>query len=322
MGEQVVSVNHAQHTVTTDKNRIIPYDICILATGSIAALPPYITMERAKKTRGVFVYRNIADLEAIMNYAEQEGVKGGRAAVVGGGLLGLEAAKAVYDLYVLHCSTLILKTHCQPCSPTIPDVTIINRQKYPLSRQIDSDAGEMVLHAIQAMGVQVLTSVSVQEITTTRSESGDEVFIGMDLTNGTHVDAVLVIFAIGTTPRDDLAKNSGISCHARGGVVVGDDLTTSAKDVYAIGECANWRGNTYGLIGPGGRSLLASVEAHPSLSRFAVEMADILSFNLTQTTTNVGTFKPRQMNDPDLSTKLKLVGVDVSGLTCSLWRSS
>ena len=225
-------------------------------------------MERARQTRGVFVYRNIADLQAIMNYAEQEGVKGGRAAVVGGGLLGLEAAKAVYDLYIFCWSIVILKTHSNLCSPTIPDVTIINRQKYPLSRQIDSDAGEMVLHAIQAMGVQVLTSVSVQEITTTRSDSGDEVFVGMDLTNGTHVEAVLVIFAIGTTPRDDLAKNSGINCHARGGVVVGDDLTTSAKDVYAIGECANWRGNTYGLIGPGGQSLLAFVKAPPKSESF------------------------------------------------------
>ena len=118
----------------------------------------------------------------------------------------------------------------------------------------------MVLHAIQAMGVQVLTSVSVQDITTKQSDSGEEVFSGMDLTDGTHVEAALVIFAIGTTPRDDLAKNSGIDCHTRGGVVVGDDLTTSAKDVYAIGECANWRGNTYGLIGPGGRSSLNSVD--------------------------------------------------------------
>jgi hypothetical protein len=151
-----------------------------------------------------------------------------------------------------------LDAHSPPCtrSPTIPDVTIVNRQKFFLSRQIDSDAGEKVLHAIQAMGVQVLTSVSVQDITTTLSDSGEEEFTGLDLTDGTHVEAALVIFAIGTTPRDDLAKDSSIDCYTRGGVVVGDDLTMSAKDVYAIGECANWRGNTYGLIGPGGRSSL------------------------------------------------------------------
>jgi nitrite reductase (NAD(P)H) len=116
-----MSVNHAEHTVTTDKNRTIPYDICVLATGSMAILPPYISTERAKRIRGVFVYRNIADLEAIMNYAEREGVKGGRAAVVGGGLLGLEAAKAVHDLYVfryfypIQCSFTAI--HTQPNDP-------------------------------------------------------------------------------------------------------------------------------------------------------------------------------------------------------------
>jgi nitrite reductase (NAD(P)H) len=87
----------------------------------VAILPPYIATERARQTRGVFVYRNIADLETIMNYAEREGVKGGRAAVVGGGLLGLEAAKAVHNLYVFHwaypaqCSSPA--THTQPNDP-------------------------------------------------------------------------------------------------------------------------------------------------------------------------------------------------------------
>jgi nitrite reductase (NAD(P)H) len=98
VGEQVVSVDHVTHTVTTDKDRTIAYDICVLATGSNAGLPPYISQERAQRTRGVFVYRNIADLDALMAYAEQDGINGGRAVVVGGGLLGLEAAKAVYDL--------------------------------------------------------------------------------------------------------------------------------------------------------------------------------------------------------------------------------
>jgi nitrite reductase (NAD(P)H) len=100
IGEQVVSVNHTARTVTTDKHRTIDYDICVLATGSTAGLPTFISPQRAQQTQGIFVYRNIADLDAIMAYAEREGVKGGKAAIVGGGLLGLEAAKAVYDLYV------------------------------------------------------------------------------------------------------------------------------------------------------------------------------------------------------------------------------
>jgi nitrite reductase (NAD(P)H) len=75
---------------------------------------------------------------------------------------------------------------------------------------------------------------------------------GFNLTDRTHITAELAIFAIGIKPRDDLAKASGIICHPKGGVIVGDDLRTSAPDVYAIGECANWRGNTYGLLAPGG----------------------------------------------------------------------
>jgi nitrite reductase (NAD(P)H) len=131
-------------------------------------------------------------------------------------------------------------------------VTIINRQAFPLSRQLDNDAGEMVLRRIEALGVEVMTNTSIREATTRKNASGEEVFNGFCTTSGTHIDAHLVIFAIGIKPRDDLARTSGIECHARGGVIVDDHLTTSAKDVYAVGECASWRGNSYGLLGPGG----------------------------------------------------------------------
>jgi nitrite reductase (NAD(P)H) len=100
-------VNHPKHIITTSKGRTIQYDICVLATGSIAGLPPYLTEKRARETKGVFVYRNIADLDGIIAYADQERIRGGRAVVVGGGLLGLEAAKAVYDLYVQTSSPLL-----------------------------------------------------------------------------------------------------------------------------------------------------------------------------------------------------------------------
>jgi nitrite reductase (NAD(P)H) len=105
------SVNHAEHTVTTDRNRIIPYDICVLATGSVAILPPYIATERAKQTRGVFVYRNIADLEAIMNYAEREGAKGEQAAVVSGGLLGLRSYTRPVRLPLRLARSMVIHHH-------------------------------------------------------------------------------------------------------------------------------------------------------------------------------------------------------------------
>ncbi|KAI6028258.1 hypothetical protein EDC04DRAFT_2899029 [Pisolithus marmoratus] len=271
-GEQVTSLNTAAHFVTTSKGRLINYDYCVLATGSESTLPPYIPPERVAQTKGVFVYRNIADLDRILSYAEKEHVRGGRAVVVGGGLLGLEAAKAVFDL------------------KTIGKVAIVNRQAYPLSRQLDDEGGEIVLRCIEAMGVEVLTKASVTSLVTTP----EGVLTGLVLSNDEQLDAEMVIYAIGITPRDDLARKAGLKCGARGGITVDDYLRTSSPDIYAIGECASWRENTFGLIGPG------------------VEMADILAFNLTQVQTDVGGFQPRQMNMPDLSTKLKLMGVDVA----------
>jgi nitrite reductase (NAD(P)H) len=141
----------------------------------------------------------------------------------------------------------------------IPDVAIINRGAFPLSRQIDNEAGELVLQRIESLGVKVYTNCGIKDIiTTTRSvpnaaASGNtEAFAGLEFDDGTILSAQLVIFAIGISPRDELARESGIDVHKKGGIVVDDYLATSAKDVYAVGECASWRGNTYGLIGPGG----------------------------------------------------------------------
>ncbi|PPQ70227.1 hypothetical protein CVT24_013085, partial [Panaeolus cyanescens] len=276
LNETVTSIQPDKHLIHTSKNRSFRYDRCIIATGSTAALPSYTSFDDVARTKGVFVYRNIADLEAIIEYASQDHIK--HAVVVGGGLLGLEAAKAVHDL------------------ETISHVSIVNRQAYPLSRQLDADAGEMVMRKIEGMGVDILTNTyPCEQICTPESGSSEDssikkVFAGLRLQNGAVLSADLVIYAIGISPRDELAKMAGIECASRGGIVVNDFLETSAKDVYAIGECANWNGNSYGLIAPG------------------IEMADILAFNLTQTESHA----PRKMNSPDLSTKLKLMGVDVA----------
>ncbi|KAG6895364.1 hypothetical protein C0992_001654, partial [Termitomyces sp. T32_za158] len=278
--ETVTHLSPEKNLIHTSKNRSFSYSKCVFATGSRADLPPYVPPDEAEKTRGVFVYRNIADLEGIIAYAEQPSVK--HAVVVGGGLLGLEAAKAVYDM------------------PSISRVSIINRQAYPLSRQLDAEAGEMVLHQIEAMGVQVLTRCSpVRQITRAHTNddgsiSNQDVFAGFEFQDGSIHEADLVIYATGIRPRDDVAKASGLQCHPRGGIIVSDDLKTSVDNVYAIGECASWKENSYGLIGPG---------VHHAQAASSVEMADILAFNLTQTTSHA----PRLMNAPDLSTKLKCV---------------
>jgi nitrite reductase (NAD(P)H) len=149
---------------------------------------------------------------------------------------------------------LVAEQHIIFIFQSIPEVTIINRQAFPLSRQLDADAGEMVLRKIEALGVQVLTKCSPIKQLSRPSEDdpSEDVFAGFVLQDGTTFEADLVIYAIGIKPRDELAKSSGIECHFKGGIVIRDDLQTSAQDVYAIGECASWKGNTYGLIGPGG----------------------------------------------------------------------
>ena len=163
----------------------------------------------------------------------------------------------------------------------------------------------MVLHKIEAMGVQVLTSCSPSEQLTRLADdgSGDEIFTGLQLQDGTILNADLVIYAIGIKPRDELAKGAGIECHPRGGVVVSDNLQTSVQDVYAIGECASWKGNFYGLIAPGSMLFYFPPLLYITFLIAVVEMADILSFNLTQTESHA----PRVMNSLDLSTKLKYV---------------
>lgn len=169
-------------------------------------------------------------------------------------------------------------------------MSILIRQAYPLNRQLDAAAGEMVLRKIEGMGCKVLTNCEPQAIRTRTDEQGCDVFTGFQLAEDEHFESDLTIFAIGIAPRDELARACGIVCNKRGGIDVDDNLETSEKGIFAIGECASWRGNTYGLIAPG------------------VEMADILAFNLTQTQHHA----PRKMNSPDLSTKLKLMGVDVA----------
>ena len=136
-------------------------------------------------------------------------------------------------------------------------MSIINRKAFPLSRQLDDEAGEMVLHKIETMGVQVLTNCSptAQLTRPADDEPNDDVFIGFTLQDGTTHEADLVIYAIGIQPHYELAKTSGIKCSPNYGIIIDDNLQTSTKDVYAIEECASWQGNTYGLIAPGSVSM-------------------------------------------------------------------
>ncbi|KAL4094440.1 hypothetical protein PRIC1_010101 [Phytophthora ramorum] len=221
----------------------VPYDRVVIATGASALMPRLPGTD----LRGVFVYRSIADLNSIIAHAEtqakSEAAGGAKkyALVVGGGLLGLEAAKSVHDLKV--------------------SVRIINRGDRLMSRQLDAD-GAKVLHneIVNKFGISVLYGKSTQEILGSE-ENGVE---AVQFTNGDRFDDVcMVVFATGIKPRDELAHSSGLELAQRGGILINDYLECSEPGVYALGECISHRNVTYGLVAPG------------------YEMADTLAKNFT-----------------------------------------
>ncbi|KAK6615417.1 Nitrite reductase [Botrytis cinerea] len=261
---KVVEICHSSKKVTCASGETVSYDILVLATGSDALVPKQTAGHDAK---GVFVYRNIEDLENLIRFSDQK--KDTHGLVVGGGLLGLEAAKAMMDL------------------ESYKKVHLIERNKWVLSRQLDSDAGGLVVEQVRGLGLDVMLSKRVGKIEVTEQNEVK----GVVFEDGQEMECSTICFAIGIKARDELARQAGIKCAERGGgIVVGDDLSTSVKDVYAIGECASWENQTFGLIAPG------------------IEMADVLSFNLTQAKIHAY----RKFKRPDLSTKLKLLGVEVA----------
>ena len=216
-GQRVTAVDTTAKHVTTDRGQRIDYDTLVFATGS----SPFVPNVPGVNLQGVFVYRTIEDLEAIASAA-----KGARtAAVIGGGLLGLEAAKALLDLG--------LTTH------------VIEAAQRLMPRQLDEAASQCLLQHIEHIGVEVHLYAHLAAIAGTRQVAQLE-FVAAD-----PLPVDLVVISAGIRARDELARSVGIECHARGGISVDDHLQTSAPDVFALGECARHDGNLYGLVGPG-----------------------------------------------------------------------
>ncbi|WP_406641132.1 nitrite reductase large subunit NirB [Amycolatopsis sp. WGS_07] len=221
LGEVVVSVDRDAKTVTTAAGHVQPYDSLVLATGSRPFVPPV----PGRDLPGVFVYRTIEDLDAIRAAAERQG-RGRRAAVViGGGLLGLEAAKALRDMG--------LSPHVVEMAPRL----------MPL--QVDDGGGGLLRRLITNLDVTVHTGTSTEAI------ESDGARLLARLGNGTELDVDLVVFSAGVRPRDDLARESGLDVGERGGVLVDATCRTSDSAVYAIGECAAVEGRVYGIVAPG-----------------------------------------------------------------------
>ena len=217
IGDRAHTIDRQQRVVLSDKGCRIPYDMVVLATGSYPFVPPVPGIEKM----GVFVYRTIEDLEQIIAYSQ----KVTSAAVIGGGLLGLEAAKAAYDLG--------LQTHVIEFAPRL------------MPRQIDDAGSALLVGKIEAMGVKVHLNKATEEVL------GNGVVTGMKFKDGAQLDVGMVIVSAGIRPRDELAKQCGLEVGQRGGVSVDDHLRTSDPDIYAIGEVALHRGMVYGLVAPG-----------------------------------------------------------------------
>ena len=171
----------------------------------------------------MFVYRTIDDLEQILDWAARAEVT--RAAVIGGGLLGLEAAKATVDLG--------LETH------------VIEMMDRLMGRQLDETGGALLRRSIESLGVHVHTQMRTEQII-----SGDRVE-GIAFDGGARLDVDMIVVSAGIIARDELARAAGLAVGERGGVVVDDHLCTSDAHIHAIGECAQHSGTIYGLVAPG-----------------------------------------------------------------------
>ncbi|MCG8397936.1 NADPH-nitrite reductase [Bacillus atrophaeus] len=212
--ETVSKVDPENKTVITDSGRIQPYDELILATGSV----PFILPIPGADKKGVTAFRDIKDTD-IMLAASKEYKK---AAVIGGGLLGLEAARGLLNLGM--------------------DVSVIHLAPFLMERQLDATAGRLLQNELEKQGMTFLLEKQTEEI------YGDDRVEGVRFKDGTSIDADLVVMAVGIRPNTNLGAESGIPVNR--GIIVNDYMQTEIPHIYAVGECAEHRGIAYGLVAP------------------------------------------------------------------------
>ena len=259
--ERVADIDRTNKTITTAKDREFSYDHLVLATGSSAFVPPIKGVEK----EGVFVYRTIEDLEGMLAYAAKLKAQNpnAKAAVLGGGLLGLEAGKAVMDMG--------LEPHIVEFAPKL------------MPRQLDSRSSQVLQLKLESIGLNIHLSKATNQIL------GDDGYItGMEFGEDDVLDVDMLVVSAGIRPRDELGKNSGLEVGVRGGIVVDNKMQTSDSNIYAIGEIALYNHMIYGLVAPG---------------------YDMAGVAVDQIIGKTETLMPSEI---DMSTKLKLIGVDVA----------
>jgi nitrite reductase (NADH) large subunit len=214
VGVRIVDVNAAAKTVTGSDGGVTPYDTLLLATGSSAWMPPIDGLDKD----GVFVFRTLDDTRELIRRSGP----GKKAVVIGGGLLGLEAARGL---------------QAQGC-----DVTVVHLMATLMDRQLDPDGGHYLVGKMEALGVRVLLQ------RTTTAVLGNGHVEGVALSDDTCIDADIVVVAAGIRPNVDLGYKANLEINR--GIVVNDYMETSDPDIFAVGECVEHRGTCYGLVAP------------------------------------------------------------------------
>ncbi|GAA4936466.1 nitrite reductase large subunit NirB [Streptomonospora halophila] len=228
LGEPATAIDRAARTVTTAAGRVLGYDALVLATGSSAFVPPV----PGRDLPGCHVYRTIEDLEHITATAQAATGRGDAAGVViGGGLLGLEAANAL--------KLLGMQPHVVEMAPWL------------MPRQVDEGGGAVLGRLIADTGVACHTAAGLTGIEPAPHGGGLRVLLGEQGPDQRSVDAGIVVFSVGVRPRDELARAAGLETGPRGGVAVDAACRTGDPRIYAVGECASAQGTVYGLVAPG-----------------------------------------------------------------------
>ena len=256
VGEQVTAIDRKAQAVQTSAGRCLGYDTLVLATGSYPFVPPIDGHDLPH----CHVYRTLEDLDAI----RESGAGAEVGVVVGGGLLGLEAANALKNMG--------LATHVVEFAPAL------------MGTQLDDGGAAMLRGMVEDLGVAVHTGKN-----TLRIVAGESARYRMEFADGEALETDLVVFSAGIRPRDELARGCGLAVGERGGVAVDEHCRTSDPNVLAVGECALYDGRIFGLVAPG--------------YEMAKAAAGVLAGNADAA-----------FRGADMSTQLKLLGVDVASL--------
>lgn len=254
-GEAVLEIDRVNRAVITSEGRYL-YDRLVLATGSYPFVPPIAGCEGDAR----LVYRTLDDLDRIRQAAQ--GAR--RGVVVGGGLLGLEAANAL--------KSLGLEAHVVEFAPRLMPV------------QLDPEGGAALRARIETLGVGVHLGRATQAVV-----PGEHYRYRMNFDGGEHLETDLIVFSAGIRPQDALARACGLDVAPRGGVLIDNHCRTSDPAVFAIGECASWEGSVFGLVAPG-------YTMARNLAGLLLGQGEVA------------------FSGADMSTKLKLLGVDVGSI--------